>query len=284
MSSESIPPQVRRVYGPFDLSSIPAFAGGFINFGCWDGIDLDGPLTVADRVRSQQRMYQHVLTALTGPGWDAGSTGGARRERGVLEVGCGLGLGCALAVEEFGLPDVTGMDIHPEQLERAARANERLLGESPERLRFRQGAAEAMPFGDGRFGGVYSVEAVQHFRDLAAFGRECARVLAPGGRLAVAGFLTPHEDPGAPERLAAMLDSYADGLDVAHPLGTLTGSLADAGLRAVRTESIGALVWPGWDRWLATSGYTTTWSRNFLTAYREGLLDYYLITAEAPAG
>lgn len=279
MTSESIPPPVREVYGPFDLSSIPAFAGGFINFGYWEGIALDRPLTVADRVRSQRQMYRRVLTALTPPAPGAAPAGG-----GVLEVGCGLGLGCALAVEEFSLAEVTGMDIHPEQLRRAARENGELLRASPPRLSFRQGAAEEMPFEDGRFGGVYSVEAVQHFRDPAAFGRECARVLRPSGRLAVAGFLTPRDAPGTAERLAAMLDSFADGLDLAHPVAILTGALRDAGLRGVRAESIGAWVWPGWDRWLVTAGYTTTWSRNFLTAYREGLLDYYLITAEAPAG
>ncbi|KUJ67141.1 methyltransferase [Streptomyces albus subsp. albus] len=278
MTSEPIPSTVREVYGPADLSSIPAFAGGFINFGHWDGIDLDRPLTVADRVRSQQQMYRQVLHTLTSPGTGAAETAGR-----VLEVGCGLGRGCALAVEEFGFAEVTGMDIHPQQLERAARENRGLLAAHPARLAFRQGAAEQMPFEDGRFHAVYSVEAAQHFRDLTAFARETARVLRPGGRVVVVGFFPPQDSPGAAERLAGMLDSFASGLDLAHPLDALTGALRAAGLEAVRTESIGAKVWPGWDRWLVTTGYTDAWSRNFLTAYREGLLDYYRVTAGAPA-
>ncbi|MFH8369285.1 class I SAM-dependent methyltransferase [Streptomyces sp. NPDC018031] len=284
MTSESIPPTVREVYGPADLSSIPAFAGGFINFGHWDGIALDRPLTEADRVHSQQQLYRHTLAALTPPGADAARTAAARSGARVLEVGCGLGPGCALAVEEFGFAEVTGMDIHPQQLERAARRNRALLAARPGRLRFREGAAERMPFADGWFDGVYSVEAAQHFRDLGAFAGEAARVLRPGGRLVVACFFPPDDRPGAAGRLARMLDSFASGLDVAHPVGAFTGALGDAGLRGVRAESIGDRVWPGWDRWLATAGYTGTWSRNFLTAYREGLLDYYRVIAEAPAG
>ncbi|MFC0599796.1 class I SAM-dependent methyltransferase [Streptomyces palmae] len=278
MISESIPPEVREVYGPADLSSVPAFAGGFINFGYWDGIDLDRPLTVADRVRSQRQMYRQVFEALTPPG--AGGAGPAGR---VLEVGCGLGLGCALAVEESGFAEVTGMDIHPQQLERAARENRGLLADRPARLSFRQGAAERMPFEDGRFDALYSVEAAQHFRDLSAFARETARVLRPGGRVVVAGFFPPRDAPDTPDRLAGMLDSFASGLDLAHPLDALTGALGDAGLESVRAESIGPRVWPGWDRWLVTVGYADAWSRHFLTAYREGLLDYYRVTAAAPS-
>ncbi|MFI6411480.1 class I SAM-dependent methyltransferase [Streptomyces sp. NPDC050585] len=272
---EAVPPAVRAVYGPEDLSSVPAFRGGFINFGCWDGISLDGPLTAGDRVRSERQLYRRVLDALDGAGEGRGRA---------LEVGCGLGLGCALALEEYAYDAVTGMDIHPDQLERARRANAALLTSAPGRLRLVRGAAERMPFGDGEFDRVYSVEAAQHFRDLDAFAAECARVLRPGGRLAVASFFVPGEEerPEAADELAARLDSFASGLDAARPLGALTGAFAAAGLADVRPESIGASVWPGLDHYLAGLDLGVTWPRAFLTSYRDGLLDYYLVTAAAP--
>ncbi|MFF2198091.1 class I SAM-dependent methyltransferase, partial [Streptomyces sp. NPDC058157] len=140
---------VRETYGPSDLSSVPVFAGGFINFGYWRPEDLDGTPSVDDRIRSQQDLYRRVLDT-------AGPLGGGE----LLEVGCGLGVGCALAVGEYGPARVTGMDIHPQQLERARRATAGLLAEpGPERLRLVRGAAEEMPFGDGEFDCVYSVEA-----------------------------------------------------------------------------------------------------------------------------
>ncbi|MFD7325315.1 class I SAM-dependent methyltransferase [Streptomyces sp. NPDC059875] len=262
---------VRNTYGPADLSSVPVFAGGFINFGYWRAIDLAGPLSVPDRVRSQQDMYRHVLDS-------AGSLAGRR----LLEVGCGLGVGCALALREYDPAHVTGMDIHPQQLDRARRANAELLDTAAPRLRFARGAAEDMPFGDAAFDCLYSVEAAQHFDDLSAFARETARVLKPGGRVAVASFFTPDDEPGRGARLASLLDSYADGLDIARPVTRLTEAFTRAGLAGARADSIGPEVWEGWDRWLSEHWKPGTWPRNFLTAYREGSLDYYVITATRP--
>ena len=53
--------------------------------------------------------------------------------------------------------------------------------EEPGRLRFVRGAAECMPLDDDGFDAVISVEAAQHFPDLAAFAAETSRVLRPGG-------------------------------------------------------------------------------------------------------
>ncbi|RCH67442.1 methyltransferase domain-containing protein [Streptomyces sp. SDr-06] len=268
-----VPPEVQKAYGPADLGSQPLFGGGFINFGYWQDIDLDRPLTESDRIRSQQAMYRHVLTSLA-------PTEGAR----ALEVGCGLGAGAAVAVEECGFAHVTGMDIHPEQLGRAEARNAELLGSRPARLCFTRGAAESMPFADAEFDCVYSIEAAQHFRDLGAFARETARVLRPGGRAVVASFFVPGDGGGREAQLAELLDTFARGLDVAHTVPRLVSRLREAGLTRVRATSIGASVWPGWDRWLATMWKPGTWPRNFLRAFHEGLLDYYAVTAERPEG
>ncbi|POX50965.1 SAM-dependent methyltransferase [Streptomyces sp. Ru71] len=273
-AGEEIAPQVRSIYGPVDLSSVPAFAGGFINFGDWQGISLDRAPTTEDRIRSERNLYRRVLRAL-GPG--------AERARAV-EVGCGIGLGAALALAEFSFAAVTGVDVHPDQLERAREVHADLLAREPERLRFVRGAAERMPFAGGEFDRLYSVEAAQHFLDLTAFARESARVLGPGGRLAVTSFFLPDDTGAKVTALAERLDSFATGLDRPHPLPALLDALRGAGLTDVRAESIGEHVWPGYDHFLAHVELPVTWPRNFLGAYRDGLLDYYLITARRPAG
>ncbi|MEY9844664.1 class I SAM-dependent methyltransferase [Streptacidiphilus sp. MAP5-3] len=267
----SMRPAVSETYGPVDLGRLPIFAGGFINFGFWHGIDLDPdrPLTEADRIRSQQDLYRLVLDAAALP-----------KEPTLLEVGCGLGTGCALTLREHDGASVTGMDIHPDQLTRARAAQAELLRDEPGRLRFVQGAAERMPLEDDGFDAVLSVEAAQHFPDLAAFARESARVLRPGGRMAVASFFTTDDAPGRPEELAGLLDTFANGLDIARPITALTDAATAAGLTAVRATSIGRDVWPGWDRWLSRWWDPGTWPRNFLAAYERGILDYYLVTAE----
>nr|WP_240003285.1 class I SAM-dependent methyltransferase [Streptomyces cinnamoneus] len=147
----------------------------------------------------------------------------------------------------------------------------------------RPGAAEDMPFADGEFDYLYSVEAAQHFSDLDAFGRETARVLRPGGHAVVASFFTTDDAPGRAKRLAGLLDCYANGLDIAHPVTHVVDALARAGLKGTRAVSIGPSVWQGWDRWIAHVSEPDGWPRNFLRVHEEGVLDYYVVTATRPA-
>src|SRR5688500_4225290 len=140
--------EVRRVYGVGDLAALPVFAGGFINFGYWAGIPLDGELTVEQRIASQQALYDLVVAALgIGPG-----------DR-VLEAGSGRGLG-ARRVLSRGPALVRGVDLVPEQVARAAEAND------DPRVAFVQGAADDLPFPGGSFDALLSVEAAQHFEDV----------------------------------------------------------------------------------------------------------------------
>ncbi|MET8622600.1 methyltransferase domain-containing protein [Kitasatospora sp. NPDC004669] len=268
MDHNHIPPTVRRTYGTDDLAKAAGFAGGFINFGDWQGIDLTA-LTPEDRVRSQEQLYRRVLRAFPEP----------REQLRLAEVGCGRGLGAALALREFRFASVTAVDIHPDQIERARAVNAKALASYPDRLAYTLGSAGELPFPDASLDGLYSVEAAQHFRELASFAAEAARVLRPGGRLVVTTFFTA---PGAEiaERLKILLASFADGLDVAHPLDDFTADLTGAGFTTVTTESIGPDVWPGLDRYLADTVPPAHWTRHFLTAWRDGLLDYHLISAD----
>ncbi|MGW2254665.1 class I SAM-dependent methyltransferase [Kitasatospora sp. NPDC001660] len=270
MDQSRIPPTVRRTYGTNDLSRAASFAGGFINFGDWHGIDLTAP-TPEERVHSQEQLYRRVLRAFPEP----------REQLRLGEVGCGRGLGAALALREFRFAAVTGVDIHPDQIERARAVNAKALATYPDRLAYSLGSAEELPFPANSLDGLYSVEAAQHFRELTGFAHEAARVLRPGGRLVVTTFFTA-AGPEVAERLSILLGSFADGLDVAHPLDGFTADLAEAGFTGVAAESIGADVWPGFDRYLADTVPPGHWSRNFLTAWRDGLLDYHVVTADRP--
>lgn len=269
-----LPERVAKVYGEYDLSTVPAFAGGFINFGYWAGLTDIGerPLTEADRVRSEQDLYRLVLGTLDRP-----------RGRTALEVGCGRGLGCALALREFALGSVIGLDAHPDQIARAQEVNAALLGEPAEhtgRLAFVLGAAERIPLPDDAVDFLYSVEAAQHFRDLAGFAREAARVLRAGGRLALTTFFARSEE--AARALPELLPPYADGLDVPYVVDDVAAMLAAAGLRDVRVRPIGDGVWGPYDRYLAQQREPRDrWARRYLTAYETGLLDYYVLTAGA---
>ncbi|MEU7639899.1 class I SAM-dependent methyltransferase [Streptomyces sp. NPDC039016] len=271
-----LPERVAATYGEEDLSTVTAFTGGFINFGYWAWLPepADRPLTEDDRLRSEQDLYRLVLDTFDRP-----------RGRTALEVGCGRGLGCALALREFDFGSVIGLDAHPDQIARALEANAELLHEAPgaRRLEFVLGPAQRMPLPDACTDFVYSVEAAQHFRDLAGFAREVVRVLRPAGRFALTTFFA--RVPEAVRVLPQLLPPYADGLDVTHLVDDVAATFDGAGLADVAVTPIGDGVWEQYDRYMAQRPeLRDKWPRQYLTAYQTGLLDYYLITAAAPAG
>lgn len=98
----------------------------------------------------------------------------------VLDIGTGTGWAARLAARRGA--QVTGVDIAPGMLAAAQRLS---AGIEP-RPEFVQGAAEDLPFEDARFDGIVSTYGVIFAEDPAAAIAEMARVLRPGGRLALA--------------------------------------------------------------------------------------------------
>lgn len=89
-----------------------------------------------------------------------------------------------------------------------------------------QGQAERLPFADGAFTRVLLVDALHHFRRQREALAECARVLAPGGRLVVS-----EPDIARPEVRAIALAERLLFMD-SHflPPGEVAASIAAAGL------------------------------------------------------
>ena len=103
--------------------------------------------------------------------------GGAQDGDRVLDVACGTGLvATRVRLASQKLCIVTGIDI-----------NEGMLGvaRNNSEVEWRQGNAAAMPFAEGSFDLVLCQQGLQYFPDRPAAVQEMARVLVPGGRLAV---------------------------------------------------------------------------------------------------
>lgn len=94
----------------------------------------------------------------------------------VLDVGCGGGA-IAADVQASGRV-VVGVDPSTPQLTRLGRRG-RTLGRAA-------ASAQALPFASGSFAVVVSSCAIKHWPDRQLGLAECARVLRPGGRLAIA--------------------------------------------------------------------------------------------------
>ncbi len=108
----------------------------------------------------------------------------------VLDVGCGTGyLLRQLAARAPDAMELAGLD--------AAAQMVRVAQESTDdpRARFQTGPAEHLPEPDGTFDLVLSTTSFDHWADQEAGLRECARVMAPGGRLVLVGQFSPHYLP-----------------------------------------------------------------------------------------
>jgi SAM-dependent methyltransferase len=101
----------------------------------------------------------------------------------VLDVGSGDGhqLLALLRAGRDGV-DLYGLDLSRPMVEKSVRA----FVSEPKPPRIVQGSAERLPFADGTFDRIVCQGSLDHFGDASGFMAECARVLAPGGRLIIA--------------------------------------------------------------------------------------------------
>lgn len=269
MPGKNAEDQVPSIYADWLQRYGSTFGFGFINFGYWEGIDLDDRLSEADLVNSQKALYRNTLRHLDLDSNDR-----------VLEVGCGYGAGCALTFEEFAPAEVRGVDLTPSHVENALRSHAGLIASSQGRLIFEQGSASALPCANGHFDKVFSVEAVQHFPDLEAFVSEIVRACQRRAQVAVtAAFSTSPEV--TPRRWFEVLRTDSS-VTYVRPASALTEALKNHGFIDVHVVSIGEHVWRGFDTWIRQSNSLNTVLGNWITAYEKHLVDYYLITAKLP--
>ncbi len=103
-----------------------------------------------------------------------------------LDLGCSSGLYTRNIARRLGDGgDIVGIDISPSMLKEAAR-RARKSGARPS---FARADAENLPFADGAFSGAVCGGSLNEFGAPARVLRETARVLKPGGRIAIMGIL-----------------------------------------------------------------------------------------------
>jgi SAM-dependent methyltransferase len=103
----------------------------------------------------------------------------------VLDIGCGVGGSARYLAATLGCR-VTGVDLTAEFID-VARALT-LRCDLADRCAFERADATDLPFADATFDHAWSHNVTMNIRDKAAFAREVARVLKPGGRFTCAEY------------------------------------------------------------------------------------------------
>ncbi|OBB57518.1 methyltransferase type 11 [Mycobacterium sp. 852013-51886_SCH5428379] len=145
-----------------------------VHWGYWeDPRSAEG--TRADYIAAMEQMNSVLL--------EAGRVADGQR---LLDVGCGFGGTIQQINATHSGMHLTGLNIDPRQL---AAAEAQTRAANGNQIDWTEGDACELPFADNSFDRVLAVECIFHFPSRERFIAEAARVLKPGGYLAVSDFV-----------------------------------------------------------------------------------------------
>jgi tocopherol O-methyltransferase len=165
---------------------------------------------------------------------------GIRPGAKILDVGCGFGASSIYLARNYGA-EATGITISRVQVDMANKT----AAEAGVNAKFLFMDAEAMTFEES-FDVVWSVESISHYQDIPKFFVSAARLLKPGGTLAITDFfkkksLTPREHK-------KFLHEIEHGMMVElQSMEDYQGHLAGAGLEVVQSEVLNKNCAKTWD-------------------------------------
>lgn len=195
--------------------------------------DIDHTVRIAHLFhRLREPIFRSAIQALQLP---SGSRG--------LDAGCGPGLQTLLLAEAVGpAGQVTGLDLSPE-IVAYARGMVKKAGLS-ESITFREGDVKRLPFDDDAFDWAWSVDCVGYAPiEPLPLIKELARVVKPGGTMAILAWSSEKLLPGYPlleARLSATsagIAPFAKGRKPGSHFFRALGWFRDAGLEECRART-----------------------------------------------
>jgi arsenite methyltransferase len=167
------------------------------------------------------RLPTRAVNSFAGVGYHLGLARLLPGER-VLDLGSGSGMDVFAAALQVGPSgSVTGVDITPEQLAKSERLRRDM------NVTFCRARIEELPFDDGSFDAVISNGVVNLSAEKRRAFAEAARVLRPGGRLALADIVTERQIAA---RTACQADLWAACIAGASKSDLYVEDVASAGL------------------------------------------------------
>jgi ubiquinone/menaquinone biosynthesis C-methylase UbiE len=201
---------------------------GYLNFGLWE----DG---AADYVTAAENLVHRMGNIL-----------GLNEASKLLDVAPGMGTQDIYLTQNFSPDSIDGLDVTWGHVEHGRRRA--LEAHVEDRVRFHHGTAIEIPFPDGSFTHVLSIEGPEHFDTREKFLREARRVLRPGGVIGMADFIVKNPPRNLFEKLVAEAARKLWQVPRAnvYPAEVYRQKMQEAGFADVEIQEIGASVIPGY--------------------------------------
>ncbi len=250
---------------------------GYLNFGLWE----EG---IADYIRAAENLVHRMGTIL-----------GLNETSKLLDVAPGMGTQDIYLSKNFSPHSIDGLDVTWGHIEHGRRrAVESRLENS---VRFHHGTAVEIPFPDGSFTHVLSIEGPEHFDTREKFLHEAHRVLQPGGVIAMADFIVKRPPRNLIEKFVAEAARNLWKVPRAnvYPAEVYSEKMHGAGFEKVEILETGASVIPGYyfEQMRPETIKAITRIRGFMLArlsllldiavyrgFTMGLLEYVLVRGE----
>ncbi|MFS8159165.1 MAG: class I SAM-dependent methyltransferase [Candidatus Roizmanbacteria bacterium] len=201
---------------------------------CHYGFSNEGDKGPFDMVSAQVEMERLLGKTLDLP---AGSQ--------VLDAGCGYGPIARTLSNEFN-HNVTGIDLIARRLQRNLEINERV---GPSQIDLVNADYHRLPFADGSFDGICTMETLVHAHNHQLVLSEFLRVLKPGGKVVLFEYTIPELDsiPKLARNLAERVIRNTGMTSLPHfTHGSMGRILENAGFQQAQSKDISKNVHASW--------------------------------------
>lgn len=201
---------------------------GYLNFGLWEN-------GITDYIKAAENLVHRMGTIL-----------GLTETSKLLDVAPGMGTQDIYLLKNFAPLSIDGLDVTWKHIEHGRRRSRE--ADAEDRVRFHHGTAIELPFPDGSFTHVLSIEGPEHFDTREKFLHEANRVLQPGGVIAMADFIVKKAPRNLLEKLVAEAARKLWQVPRANVYSAevYRQKMQEAGFENVEIQEIGASVIPGY--------------------------------------
>ena len=201
---------------------------GYLNFGLWENGNTD-------YIKAAENLVRRMGDIL-----------GLNETSKLLDVAPGMGTQDIYLLENFAPQSIDGLDVTWKHIEHGRRRSRE--ADAEDRVRFHHGTAIELPFPDGSFTHVLSIEGPEHFDTREKFLHEAYRVLQPGGVIAMSDYVVKNAPRNLFEKLVAEAARKLWQVPRAnvYSAAVYQQKMQAAGFENIEIEEIGASVIPGY--------------------------------------